>query len=659
VNAMDENFSYCDNLTQQIQEYTSDTFDDGRSKVQKSLRPWGRLLSTDMKFCHVDLMSNEILLGREGVCSVIFNDMRVSARHCRVFRNPSKMGSSFSSSNAALSAFSRFQINDTRVESVLKNQKNDNNDNTERKSDLMDTKNQPQQEKYDVYVEDLSSNGTYWNGKKIGRGNRVLVKNGDEISLVASSGNIDCVVTYMFQDLSVKKENDFQEMGEITEDYCLQQVIGTGSFSVVKLGIHRKTGLKVAIKTIDKIKYWHRKTMDQIQREVDILKQLKHDNIISIVEIYSTNRFLHLVLEYASGGELFESVVNKGYFSEDEARSLFIQMLHAVQYLHSRDIVHRDLKPENILFENKESNRIKITDFGLARIVGAREMMSTICGTPQYIAPEVIYNSSHTQKEYNQKSGYGKEVDMWSLGGILYLLLSGFLPFDEEREIPLCEQIHNGLYDFPQEFWGEISMEAKDLVTKLLTVDPRKRMTVEEALQHQWITGKAMLSSSLEISPPREAMIPFVPTIKEAPGDNTISLTKLKTSKSSTNASLEIAKENFPCNENQQTHSSQGQQKLMAEIPSLKGSALSPIMIESEHKNLETEEEHQKPPKRRKTFNRSIPHDSSISTGNSRKDFSLFYATEEIEKASPNGTQNGTLSKRIDFSSVIAETTHS
>jgi len=260
-------------------------------------------------------------------------------------------------------------------------------------------------------------------------------------------------------------------------------------FPVVKLGINKKTGEKRAIKIIDKKKYWNTTNLDQIQREIDILRKIKHENITSIFEIYSTERFLYIVLELATGGELFENIIEKGSYSEQEAQYIFTQMLSAVNYLHSHGIAHRDLKPENILLESQDGMKVKITDFGLARIVGERDMMTTLCGTPQYVAPEIIKQSLEKEISNEMNKGYGKEVDLWSLGAILYVLLSGSPPFDDERGIPLYTQIENGMYDFPPEYWCDISDSAQDLIKRLLTVDPKKRLTVQQALQHSWITG--------------------------------------------------------------------------------------------------------------------------------------------------------------------------
>lgn len=397
-------------------------------------RAWGRLVSLVPDYGHVDLVTEELTVGRNRrECTVTFTDLRISARHCRLFRSSSDI---------------------------------------------------PKGTSNEIFLEDLSSNGTFLNGKKLGKGKRGQVKNGDEISLVAKRKDTDCIISYIFQDLSVDENEVEEEHPDIAQHYDIRDILGTGSFSVVKLGINRETGEKRAIKIINKKKYWQTNTLDQVAREIEILKRLKHKNIISIIEIYETTKFLYIVLELATGGELFDRIIQKGSLSEDEARLLFKQMLDAVNYLHQQGIAHRDLKPENILLEKKGSMTIKITDFGLARLVGELEMMTTLCGTPQYVAPEIIIASLCSPE---QKYGYGVEVDSWSLGAILYVLLSGTPPFDDERECPLFEQIQTGDYSFPDIYWKDISFEAIDLIKGLLTVDPKKRFTVAEALNHPWI----------------------------------------------------------------------------------------------------------------------------------------------------------------------------
>jgi len=178
-----------------------------------------------------------------------------------------------------------------------------------------------------------------------------------------------------------------------------------------------------------------------------------------------------------TGGELFDRIVAKGHFSEPASADLVYKILDATQYLHSVGIVHRDLKPENLLLSDpSDQAEVKVADFGLAKILGAEgQMMATTCGTPGYVAPEVLKNK-----------GYDKQVDVWSIGVILYILLCGFPPFYEENTALLFEQIMRGQYDFPEPYWDPISAQAKDLVQHMLVVDPKKRYTTQQCMAHSW-----------------------------------------------------------------------------------------------------------------------------------------------------------------------------
>jgi len=216
-----------------------------------------------------------------------------------------------------------------------------------------------------------------------------------------------------------------------------------------------------------------------LQIEVDILRQVHHPNIIELKEMFETPTHIYLVMELVTGGELFDRIVDRGSYSEKDACKIVKEMLDGVLYLHSLGIVHRDLKPENLLCANKETNSgIKIGDFGLSKIIppDAHMKLTTACGTPGYVAPEVL-----------KCEGYGKAVDLWGCGVIMYIILCGFPPFYEDNNALLFEKIMNGNYSFPSPYWNNISNEAKDLIRHLLCVDPEKRYTAEGALQHSWI----------------------------------------------------------------------------------------------------------------------------------------------------------------------------
>jgi len=191
---------------------------------------------------------------------------------------------------------------------------------------------------------------------------------------------------------------------------------------------------------------------------------------------------LFIVLELATGGELFKKIYDHGPYNEDDGRRAFTELLNAVHYLHCQGIAHRDLKPENILLT--EEGSIKIWDVGLATMLDKMSLMTTLCGTPQYLAPEIIKIGL---KESNNMEGYDKAVDMWSLGVILYIILSGAQPFDFEEKTELFKHISSGQFSFDEEIWDKVSNDARDLIRNLLEVDPNLRITAENALSHPWI----------------------------------------------------------------------------------------------------------------------------------------------------------------------------
>ncbi|EDQ90958.1 uncharacterized protein MONBRDRAFT_15828 [Monosiga brevicollis MX1] len=268
----------------------------------------------------------------------------------------------------------------------------------------------------------------------------------------------------------------------IEDRYNLTKPLGTGACGEVHLAIDKRTGRKYAVKIISKRKFTSTVVSPPpFMAEVDILLKINHPNVIHVHDVENTPSHLYIVLELASGGELFDRIVDKEKFSEDVSKFYFLQMLDAVKYLHDQNIAHRDLKPENILLTSKsDDSLIKITDFGLAKLVGPQSFMKTMCGTPRQ--PPAHGN-------YVAWQGYGKAADMWSLGVILYIMLCGFPPFSEDlsTDLSLAEQILTGTYTFLEPYWDDISDSAKDMVSKLLVLDPSQRLTVEAALQHPFL----------------------------------------------------------------------------------------------------------------------------------------------------------------------------
>ncbi|KAL7748795.1 hypothetical protein RI367_005708 [Sorochytrium milnesiophthora] len=257
--------------------------------------------------------------------------------------------------------------------------------------------------------------------------------------------------------------------------YELGDTIGTGAFSEVKRGTDRQTGRHCAVKIIDKAKCRGKEHM--IQSEVAILKRVRHKNIIRLHEMYESPTKIFLIMELVTGGELFDRIVERNHYSEKDAAKLVYDILLGVEYLHEMGICHRDLKPENLLFATADSEaHIMISDFGLSKIFSDVEVMKTACGTPGYVAPEVL-----------RRQGYNKQVDMWSIGVITYILLCGYPPFYEENNTDLFNQIMRGHYEFDSPYWDNISYEAKNFVSRMLVVDPARRITTKEALMHPFI----------------------------------------------------------------------------------------------------------------------------------------------------------------------------
>jgi len=265
---------------------------------------------------------------------------------------------------------------------------------------------------------------------------------------------------------------------KITDLYEIGDTLGTGHFSKVKLGIHKETREKVAIKIITKPTG---SKIAMLEAEVNILTACDHPNVVKLHLICDTPDTLYLVLELLTGGELFDRIIAKGHYSEADARKLTITLLDCLAYLHSKGIAHRDLKPENILLKDtSEDAVIKVTDFGLSKIFAddthGEVIMKTACGTPGYVAPEVLTHEA-----------YSSQVDLWSVGVIVYILLCGFPPFYGDNDAQMFKKIKAGQYKFLAPYWDPISADAKDFVAKLLVVDNKKRMTATEALKHKWL----------------------------------------------------------------------------------------------------------------------------------------------------------------------------
>ncbi|XP_014022227.1 calcium/calmodulin-dependent protein kinase type 1 isoform X1 [Salmo salar] len=279
-----------------------------------------------------------------------------------------------------------------------------------------------------------------------------------------------------------------KKTSDVKENFDFKEILGTGAFSEVVLAEEKRTQKLVAIKCIPKKALEGKE--NSIENEIAVLHKLKHANIVSLEDIFESKSHLYLVMQLVSGGELFDRIVEKGFYTEKDASKLIQQILDAVKYLHDMGIVHRDLKPENLLYYSmEEDSKIMISDFGLSKIEGSGSVMSTACGTPGYVAPEVL-----AQKPYS------KAVDCWSIGVIAYILLCGYPPFYDENDAKLFEQILKAEYEFDSPYWDDISDSAKDFIVHLMEKDPRIRYTCDQALQHPWIAGDTALDKNIHES---------------------------------------------------------------------------------------------------------------------------------------------------------------
>jgi len=270
-------------------------------------------------------------------------------------------------------------------------------------------------------------------------------------------------------------------------NYKLGKTLGIGSFGKVKVAEHVLTGHKVAIKILNRRKIRSMDMEEKVRREIKILRLFMHPHIIRLYEVIETPSDIFVVMEYVKSGELFDYIVEKGRLGEEEARRFFQQIVSGVEYCHRNMVVHRDLKPENLLLDSKCN--VKIADFGLSNIMRDGHFLKTSCGSPNYAAPEVISGKMYA----------GPEVDVWSCGVILYALLCGSLPFDDENIPNLFKKIKGGIYTLP----SHLSLGARDLIPRMLLVDPMKRITVPEIRQHAWFQNH--LPWYLAVPPPDTA----------------------------------------------------------------------------------------------------------------------------------------------------------
>jgi len=280
--------------------------------------------------------------------------------------------------------------------------------------------------------------------------------------------------------IDLSQEDDSYIINDnITAHYELGKEIGRGGFSIVKEAVQKSTGKKFAIKCVKKTLV-EGDDIKLLRREIHIMKNVDHPNILKLFEVYESDEEFFLVMELVKGKELFDKIVERGQYSEKDAANIVRQIVSAVDYLHQNGIAHRDLKPENLLSADGEEHEIiKIADFGFSKNFGEEKLM-TSCGSPGYVAPEILTAES-----------YDKSVDMWSVGVSIYVLLCGYPPFYADNAPALFKKIMDVKYDFDDPSWDDVSESAKDLIRSLLVKEPSKRFTAAQCLTHPWVMGNS------------------------------------------------------------------------------------------------------------------------------------------------------------------------
>ncbi|KAI5117858.1 hypothetical protein M0805_007701 [Coniferiporia weirii] len=339
-----------------------------------------------------------------------------------------------------------------------------------------------------VTVQDLSSNGTFINGRKIGRNKSAILRDGNEIAfgqwVTTHSGPDD------FRFIFRLAAGGMPTQG-LHAHYDIGNELGRGSFATVMRAVNRTTGRTYAIKMIHRNKFRSASegSVKLFLREVAILEQLEHPNICYLKETFQDESSINLVLEYVEGGDMLDYIISRDGISEDESRSFTYQLCDALKYIHAKGIAHRDLKPENILLTKDTPPILKVADFGLAKAVDSMTQFKTTCGTPIYLAPEVILR--------NAEESYSHVVDSWSVGVIVFSMIANSNPFVEDAQTTMEIRFRSRYIDWSALFNKGITTVCKNFLDRLLKEDPKVRMTCGEALEHPWLAVLAPQSESL------------------------------------------------------------------------------------------------------------------------------------------------------------------
>lgn len=297
------------------------------------------------------------------------------------------------------------------------------------------------------------------------------------------------------KDLKITTEDYKGEVQDKVENHyaLFDPPLGSGLFGTVHRATHKKTGVERAIKKIKKSAVEQGNSIDMLLKDFHILKKLSHPNIIEVYEYYIDDDHISIVSQYCSGGELFDLIIQQNKFTEATAAGYFIQILSAIVYCHERNLVHCDLKPENIVIAEKGGSELKVIDFGNAAFINNNKLTSKF-GTVYYIAPEVLMGS------------YDEKCDVWSLGVILYILLSGRPPFGGNSDREILINVRQGQVKFPAERWKNTSEQAIDLITKMLNKDPEKRISSKAAMAHPWVQEQIHPTTAIDMPLTKESI---------------------------------------------------------------------------------------------------------------------------------------------------------
>lgn len=346
--------------------------------------------------------------------------------------------------------------------------------------------------------QDLSRNGTYINREKLGLKRKRILAHNDVISV-----SNPAYKTFVYKD---QRRNLYDLPEVITSKYHVGRKLGAGASGTVYHVHNYQTCNAYALKHIKKNLLVDLKT-EKAMNEAKIMKSLKHPCVVQMNDIIDTPDSVFIMLELMHGGDLLTRIQRCSYLSEDLSKLSFYQICHAIKYLHDRNVTHRDLKPDNILLATKDDETlVKVSDFGLSKLVQNNSVMKTLCGTPLYVAPEVL--------QTNGRGEYSEKVDVWSLGVVLFTCLSGTLPFANEYGSPATEQIKHGRFKFISPNWKNVSEVAKKFVCEILTIDVEKRPSIDKVLQHPWLAddyGMLCKAHKLMDLPPPPAPIVKIP----------------------------------------------------------------------------------------------------------------------------------------------------